>query len=109
VQYKLPIVFVVNNNSGIVGAGFQSRMEVAPGFEGYISTYDPGFRYDLIGAAFGAYTENVTDPEEIAGAMERAYEATNQGRTAVVHVVSDPQDLGTMRATGGRASSLLGY
>jgi thiamine pyrophosphate-dependent acetolactate synthase large subunit-like protein len=108
-QYGLPIVFVVNNNAGIVGASFQGRMDLAPGYSDYISTYDPNFRYDLIGAAFGAHAEHVTEPAEIHGALQRAYEASKQGRVAVVNVMSDPKDLGTMRATTGRASSLLGY
>ncbi len=111
-NYKLPIVFIVNNNSGIVGSAFQSRMQVAPGFNDYISTYDPSFRYDMIGAAFGAHTENVTQPADIRPAILRAYDASRKGRVAFVHVVSDPKDTGTMRGAmgaGGRASALLGY
>jgi thiamine pyrophosphate-dependent acetolactate synthase large subunit-like protein len=111
-NYKLPIVFIVNNNSGIVGSSFQDRMQTAPGFHDYISTYDPSFRYDFVGQAFGAHTENVTDPAAIKPAVQRAYEASKRGQVALVHVVSDPKDLGTMRAAGqrgGRASALLGY
>lgn len=111
-NYRLPIVFIVNNNSGIVGGAFQSRMQVAPGFNDYISTYDPSFRYDMIGAAFGAHTENVTEPSDIRPALQRAYDASRRGQVALVHVVSDPKDTGTMRGAqqgGGRASALLGY
>jgi thiamine pyrophosphate-dependent acetolactate synthase large subunit-like protein len=110
-NYKLPIVFIVNNNSGIVGSSFQDRMQTAPGFHDYISTYDPSFRYDFIGAAFGAHTENVTEPSDIRPALLRAYAASKRGKVAVVHVVSDPKDMGTMRGAqaSGRASALLGY
>jgi thiamine pyrophosphate-dependent acetolactate synthase large subunit-like protein len=108
-QYKLPIVFVINNNGGIVGTSFQSRMKVSPGYNDYISTYDPNFRYDLVGAMFGGYSENVTDPADIRPALQRAYDATRRGQVAVLNVMSDPKDIGTMRATGGRASALLGY
>ena len=110
-QYKLPIVFVINNNAGIVGTSFQSRMQVAPGYDDYISTYDPSFRYDLAGAMFGGHSENVTEPGDIRAALLRAYDATKHGQVAVVNVMSDPKDMGTMRgaATSGRASALLGY
>ena len=64
-----------------------------------------------LGAAFGAHAENVTEPADVRGAIQRAYEASKQGRVAVVNVMSDPKDLGTMRTGGGarRASALLGY
>lgn len=110
-QYKLPIVFVINNNAGIVGGSFQARMKVAPGYTDYISTYDPSFRYDLAGAIFGGFSENVTEPADIRPALLRAYDATKRGQVAVVNVMSDPKDMGTMRGAqvGGRASALLGY
>ncbi|MBM3946528.1 MAG: thiamine pyrophosphate-binding protein [SAR202 cluster bacterium] len=110
-QYKLPIVFIINNNAGIVGSSFQSRMELAPGYNDYISTYDPAFRYDLTASIFGGHSENVTEPADIRSAIQRAYDATKRGQVAVVNVMSDPKDMGTMRGAqaSGRASALLGY
>src|SRR5206468_4247136 len=46
VRHKLPIVFLVNNNSGIVGANLEARMGLPEGYPERVATYTPEIRYD---------------------------------------------------------------
>ncbi|MCH8225832.1 MAG: thiamine pyrophosphate-binding protein, partial [Chloroflexi bacterium] len=78
VRYQLPIVFIINNNSGIVGGNLESRMGLPEGYEERVATYTPDIRYDKILEAFGGHTENVTDPDQIRSALERAFQATRE-------------------------------
>ena len=83
VRCKLPIVFIVNNNSGIVGSNLEARMGLPEGYAERVATYIPDIRYDKILEAFGGHTEHVTDPEDIRPALERAYQATKAGTGGV--------------------------
>jgi thiamine pyrophosphate-dependent acetolactate synthase large subunit-like protein len=107
VRCNLPIVFVINNNSGIVGGNLESRMGLPEGYEERVATYTPDIRYDKILEAFGGHTESVTDPEEIRPALERAFQATKEGRVACVNIISEHMEV--MAARSGRAGSLMGY
>jgi thiamine pyrophosphate-dependent acetolactate synthase large subunit-like protein len=108
VRHKIPVVFIINNNSGIVGANMQSLMGLPEGYEERVAMYTPGIRYDKILEAFGGHTEHVTQPEDIRPALERAYQATREGRVACVNVVSDPME--TMVTASNRgASALMGH
>jgi acetolactate synthase-1/2/3 large subunit len=107
VRHKLPIVFLVNNNSGIVGANLEARMGLPEGYPERVATYTPDIRYDKILEAFGGHTEHVTDPEQIRPALARAFQATQEGRVACVNVISDPMEV--MPSRSRRAGSLMGY
>lgn len=107
VRCTLPIVFVVNNNSGIVGSNLETRMGLPAGYQERVATYVPDIRYDKILEAFGGHTEHVTDPTDIRPALERAYQATKRGLVACVNVISDPQE--TMATRSRRAGALMGY
>ena len=107
VRCKLPIVFVVNNNSGIVGENLQARMGLPEGYGERVATYTPDIRYDKILEAFGGYTAHVTRPDDIRPALERAYQATRAGQVACVNVISDPTE--SMATRSRRAGSLMGY
>ena len=107
VRYRLPIVFIINNNSGIVGGSLQSGMGLPEGYDERVATYVPDIRYDKILEAFGGHTENVTEPGEIRTALERAYQATQDGQVACVNVISEHMEV--MPARSGRAGSLMGY
>ena len=52
VRCKLPIVFIVNNNSGIVGSNLEARMGLPAGYAEPVATYVPDIRYDKILDAF---------------------------------------------------------
>jgi thiamine pyrophosphate-dependent acetolactate synthase large subunit-like protein len=107
VRCKLPIVFIVNNNSGIVGNNLEARMGLPQGYAEPVATYVPDIRYDKILEAFGGHTENVTHPDDIRPALERAYQATRESQVACVNVISDRYE--TMATRSRRAGSLMGY
>ena len=107
VRCKLPIVFIVNNNSGIVGRNLEARMGLPEGYEERVATYTPEIRYEKILEAFGGHTQNVTHPDDLRPALERAYQATKEGQVACVNVISDPME--TMATRSGRAGDLMGY
>jgi thiamine pyrophosphate-dependent acetolactate synthase large subunit-like protein len=107
VRCKLPIVFIVNNNSGIVGSNLEARMGLPPGYAEPVATYLPDIRYDKILEAFGGHTENVTAPQDIRPALERAYQATRAGQVACVNIISDHHE--TMATRSRRAGALMGY
>ena len=107
VRYQLPIVFIINNNSGIVGGSLEANMGLPDGYEERVATYVPEIRYDKILEAFGGHTENVTEPSEINAALQRAYQATQEGRVACVNVISEPLEVA--RSGGSRGGSLMGY
>ena len=105
VRYQLPIVFIINNNSGIVGGNLESRMGLPEGYEERVATYTPDIRYDKILEAFGGYSENVTDPDQIRSALERAFQATREGKVACVNVISEHMEVMAGRSGG----ALMGY
>ena len=105
VRYQLPIVFIINNNSGIVGGNLESRMGLPEGYEERVATYTPDIRYDKILEAFGGYTESVTDPDQIRSALERAFQATREGKVACVNVISEHMEVMAGRSGG----ALMGY
>jgi thiamine pyrophosphate-dependent acetolactate synthase large subunit-like protein len=107
VRCKLPIVFIVNNNSGIVGSNLEARMGLPEGYKEPVATYLPDIRYDKILEAFGGYTANVTALDELRPALERAYQATKAGQVACVNVMADHYE--TMATRSRRAGALMGY
>jgi thiamine pyrophosphate-dependent acetolactate synthase large subunit-like protein len=107
VRHSLPIVFIVNNNSGIVGGNLESMMGLPEGYEERVARFTPDVRYDKILEAFGGHGEHVTEPSEIRPALERAYNATRDGRVACVNVISEPME--HMITSSNRASALMGY
>ncbi len=48
-------------------------------------------RYDLLAEAVGGHGERVTDPAELRPALERSMRAGEEGRPAVVDVLTDPE------------------
>jgi len=107
VRCKLPIIFIVNNNSGIVGGNLEARMGLPEGYGERVATYTPDIRYDKILEAFGGHTEHVVHPDDIRPALARAYHATKQGQVACVNVIADPQE--SMATRSQRAGALMGY
>ena len=82
-------------------------MGLPEGYDERVATYAPDIRYDKIIEAFGGHAESVTDPEELRPALERAYQATLEGKTACINVVSEHME--TMISRSTRASALMGY
>jgi acetolactate synthase-1/2/3 large subunit len=72
-----------------------------------VATYIPNIHYDKILEAFGGHAEQVTDPDQIRPALERAVQATKAGQVACVNVISDPMEV--MPSRSRLAGSLMGY
>jgi acetolactate synthase I/II/III large subunit len=84
-RFGIPATFVIGNDAawgeiripqvGIYGAGAEVATRLAP------------TRYDRLTEAFGGHGEHVERPEELAPALERAFES---GEPAIVNVMLDP-------------------
>jgi acetolactate synthase-1/2/3 large subunit len=79
VRHNLAVLCVISNNGGWTAA---DRAKAGR---------DLGFtRYDLMAEALGCYGEHVEEPGQLRPALERAIKATEEGRPAVVNVITDP-------------------
>jgi thiamine pyrophosphate-dependent acetolactate synthase large subunit-like protein len=97
VRNDIRVVFVVNNNEGIVGHNLQDMMFPKGGAH-RIAALLPA-RYDRMVEMVGGHAENVTEPGDIRPALERAIAAD---RVALVNVMTDP------KGSRGRGSAYLG-
>ncbi len=81
-RHGLPVLVVVSNN-----AGWTARPKgelTLPGRElGHV-------RYDRIAEGFGAHGEWVEDPRALRPALERGLKAVQDGRPALINVVTEP-------------------
>jgi acetolactate synthase-1/2/3 large subunit len=89
VRFNLPVVTVISNNAGWTARTPDRRK---PGRELGFTNYD-GMAREL-----GAHGEEVTEPDEIRPALERAFAS---GKPAVVNVIVEPTAAGVSRAWGG--------
>ena len=104
IRHDLPVVFVVDNNDGIMGSVLERQM-FQSGHAERVAMYAPGVRYDRIIEAFGGHGEHVERPDEIRPALERAFAS---GRAACINVRVDPAAIWPI-PTAGRPSALMGY
>lgn len=107
IRYGAPVLFIIDNNEGIMGGVLEGRM-FEQGHPERVAMYQPNIRYDQLGAAFGAHGEHVETPDELGPALKRAVAAVQSGRTAVVNARVDPNAIWPI-PSAGRASSLMGY
>ncbi|MGH2603395.1 MAG: thiamine pyrophosphate-binding protein, partial [Dehalococcoidia bacterium] len=103
-RHDAPVLFLIDNNDGIMGSVLESRMFSSPHQE-RVAMYLPGVRYDKIMEAFGGHAEHITDPDAVRPAVERALRAD---RSTCLNVAVDPAAIWPI-PTAGRASSLMGY
>lgn len=88
VRFDLPVVCIVGNDAGWGQIrGPQIKMV---GKERAIATSLAPTRYDRVVEALGGYGEHVERPEDIAGALERAFAS---GKPACIDVTLDPEGL----------------
>lgn len=85
VRHRVPVIFIVANNGGIVGSVFQNI--VAPDYTERTALFEPGIRYEKIMEAFGGHYESVSRAEEIGPALARS---ANSGLPACVNIFIDP-------------------
>ena len=91
VRYDVPVVIVVNNNSGLIQdrAGDDRAYARVPGTDSSALWRFNTVDLAAVAGAMGAYTVRVEQPGEIQDALQQAAAA---GRPAVVDVVTDPED-----------------
>ena len=105
---KLPIVFIVNNNSGIVGANLALPVWDYQRGTGSVSRPTPRISATTKSSRPLAVIPNTwCTPDDIRPALVRAYQATKQGQVACVNVLADPQE--SMATRSQRAGALMGY
>ena len=83
VREKIPILTVIMNNSAM--GGYEHNIPIS--VEKYGTKYLSG-DYSGVAAALGAYTEKITDPNEIAPAIKRAIAKIEGGQTAVLEIIT---------------------
>ncbi len=88
-RHHLPAIVVVANNGGWGDVRHEHRMRY--GDQSDEPTVPSGMRYDLLAEAVGGHGERVTDPAELRPALERSMRAGEEGRPAVVDVLTDPE------------------
>jgi len=93
VRSDLPILTIVLNNSSM--AIETHHMELSPRM---YATRDIGGNYADIGRALGGWAEQVSDPNGIGAAIERAKQATEAGHAALLEIItSEETDLSFLR------------
>ena len=107
VRHGIPAIFIINNNSGIVGGTMESKMGLPEDYPERVATYVQDIRYDKMMEAFGGHAETVNSPEELRPALERAYEASKNGQASCVNIISEHMEM--MVNSNTRGSALMGY
>ncbi len=90
-RFDLPIIFVIFNNRGYQAnrwaiAGLQGRGARSGQYIG-ISLDDPDIDHVAIARGYGIDGERVTEPGDLAAALQRATEAERSGRAYVLDVI----------------------
>jgi acetolactate synthase I/II/III large subunit len=98
-QYQLPVLTVVLDNGGWQAVKSAVQRVYPRGvaaetdqFQSRLTSGRQGERRDYsdVAKAFGAYGECVTEPDEWAAAIDRAFAALDDGKAAVLHVRVTP-------------------
>jgi acetolactate synthase-1/2/3 large subunit len=94
-QYQIPILTVVLDNGGWQAVKSAVQRVYPKGvaaetdqFQSRLTSGRQGERRDFsdVAKAFGAYGECVTEPDELASAIDRAFAALDDGKAAVLHI-----------------------
>ncbi len=80
VRHKLPVLVLVSNNGGWTASA-----------DMHVPGRDLGHtRYDIVAQGLGAYGELIENPNDIRPAIERAVKEMEQGRPALLNVITEP-------------------
>jgi acetolactate synthase-1/2/3 large subunit len=94
-QYRVPIFTVVLDNGGwqavksaVLRVYPKGAAAATDAFQSRLTSGRQGERRDFsaVAKAFGAHGEHVTEPDELAAAIERCLTALDDGQAAVLHV-----------------------
>ena len=93
-RYHLPIVYIVNENSGWLGSmkfSHYGKNWESLGEQDRECGSDsvPDARFDKLTEVYGGHGEHIERPEEIKPALERACRAAEEGTPAIVNVKMD--------------------
>jgi acetolactate synthase-1/2/3 large subunit len=94
VRFGLPIVSIVGNDAG--WGQIRTAQVNMMGEERAIATSLAPIQYNKIVEALGGYGENITDPDEIIPALNRAF---GSGLPACINVPIDPKGISKTSAT----------
>lgn len=83
---NIPILTIVLNNSSMAVETHSMAASHAR-----FKTRDLGGHYAELGKALGGYAEKIERPEEIAGAIQRAKRATEEGRAALLEFITSEE------------------
>jgi len=88
-QYKLPVLTVILDNTGWAAVK-EATLRVYPAGEAkaaadYGATLSPDMDFAKVAEAAGAHGEQVSDPDQVEGAIARCLAALKGGRSAVLH------------------------
>ena len=86
VRERIPITTIVMNNS-TMGIYPDSRMPVAVAVERY-NTKQLWGNFSGVAEALGAYSERITEPQEIIPAFRRAQEQNQAGRPVLLEFIT---------------------
>ena len=98
-QYQIPILTVVLDNGGwqAVKSAVQrvypkGLAAVTNSFQSRLTSGRQGEqrRFSDVGRAFGAHGEHVTEPNDLAAAIDRCLKVLDEGKAAVLHVQVTP-------------------
>lgn len=94
-QYQIPILTIVLDNGGWQAVKSAVQRVYPKGiaaetdqFQSRLMSGRQGERRDFseVAKAFGAYGECVTEPDDLAAAIDRAFAALDDGKAAVLHI-----------------------
>ncbi|HEX9146342.1 MAG TPA: thiamine pyrophosphate-requiring protein [Candidatus Binatia bacterium] len=83
---SIPILTIVLNNSSMA---VETQSMAAS--HAHFKSRDLGGNYAEVGKALGGYAEKIERPEEIAGAIQRARRATEEGRAALLEFITSEE------------------
>jgi acetolactate synthase-1/2/3 large subunit len=83
---SIPILTIVLNNSSMAVETHSMAASHAR-----FKTRDLGGHYAELGKALGGYAEKIERPDEIAGAIQRAKHATEEGRAALLEFIASEE------------------
>ncbi len=103
VRYRLPIVFLVTNNDGwlsalkgfVYGKNFEALKNEKNQTWG-VTDFIPDQRYDKMFEAIGCHGEWVTDPADLKDALNRSFDAAENGAPAVLNIKTNRRVLATV-------------
>src|SRR3982074_318403 len=99
-QYQVPILTVVMDNGGWQAVKSAVQRVYPKGMAAETNSFQSRLtagrqgeqrRFSDIGRAFGAYGEHVTEPDDLAAAIDRCLKAVDDGKAAGLHVRVTPR------------------